>query len=88
MGGYQLLHFYTTSHVSRLKLLAQPFVPTLRRYTKENYEHHAEEKAPTTAEEFVRVAEEMVEQKEHQGTDYNFESVKENFKVSWERELS
>ncbi|XP_059283676.1 uncharacterized protein LOC132617421 isoform X2 [Lycium barbarum] len=67
MGGYQLLHFYTTSRVSSLKLLARPFVPTLRRYTKESYEHHAEEKAPTTAEEFTRVAEEMAEEKEHQG---------------------
>ncbi|KAK4355223.1 hypothetical protein RND71_024194 [Anisodus tanguticus] len=66
MGGYPL-HYYTISRVSRLKLLARPFVPTLRMYTKENYEHHAEEKAPTTAEEFVRVAEEMAEEKAHQG---------------------
>lgn len=39
-----------------------------QRYTqsiKENYEHHAEEKAPTTAEEFMRVADEMAEDKEH-----------------------
>ncbi|KAJ8542882.1 hypothetical protein K7X08_005405 [Anisodus acutangulus] len=69
MGGYQLLNYYNISRVSRLKLLARPFVPILRMYTKENYEHHAEEKAPTTAEEFVRVAEEMAEEKAHQGFD-------------------
>ncbi|KAF3648222.1 putative mitogen-activated protein kinase kinase kinase 2-like [Capsicum annuum] len=38
-----------------------------QRYSKENYQHHAEEKAPTTEEEFIRVAEEMAEEKEHQG---------------------
>ncbi|KAK6785618.1 hypothetical protein RDI58_019073 [Solanum bulbocastanum] len=41
--------------------------PRSARYSKENYDHHAEEKAPTTAEEFTRVAEEMAEEKEHQG---------------------
>ncbi|KAK4714935.1 hypothetical protein R3W88_020842 [Solanum pinnatisectum] len=68
MGGYQFLYFYT---ISRIKLLARPrrpsFLDTIRRYSKENYGHHAEEKAPTTAEEFTRVAEEMAEEKEHQG---------------------
>ncbi|CAN4103990.1 unnamed protein product [Withania somnifera] len=68
MGGYQLVLLYTTSRISRLKLLTSPFVPSsLRRYSKENYEHHSEEKAPTTEEEFIRVAEEMAEEKEHQG---------------------
>ncbi|OIT26168.1 PREDICTED: uncharacterized protein LOC109215664 [Nicotiana attenuata] len=70
MSGYKLLYFYSTSHVSRLKQRLVPFVPisVLRKYTqsiKENYEHHAEEKAPTTAEEFMRVADEMAEDKEH-----------------------
>ncbi|MCD7452436.1 hypothetical protein HAX54_016543 [Datura stramonium] len=68
MSGYQLLQFYTTSRVSRLGLLARPFVPPfVRRYSKENYQHHAEEKAPTTAEEFIRVAEEMAEERKQQG---------------------
>ncbi|KAG5597903.1 hypothetical protein H5410_039135 [Solanum commersonii] len=71
MGGYnQFLYYYTISRVSRIKLLARPgqpfFLDTIRRYSKENYDHHAEEKAPTTAEEFTRVAEEMAEEKEHQ----------------------
>nr|XP_009787881.1 PREDICTED: uncharacterized protein LOC104235767 [Nicotiana sylvestris] len=70
ISGFKLLYFYSTSHVSRLKQRLVPFVPisVLRRYTqsiKENYEHHAEEKAPTTAEEFMRVADEMAEDKEH-----------------------
>ncbi|KAM3302538.1 putative protein isoform X2 [Capsicum chacoense] len=68
MSGNQLVYFYTTSCVCRLKFLARPFVPTfVRRYSKENYQQHAEEKAPTTEEEFIRVAEEMAEEKEHQG---------------------
>ncbi|XP_049344561.1 uncharacterized protein LOC125808925 [Solanum verrucosum] len=72
MGGYnQFLYYYTISRVSRIKLLARPrqpfFLDAIRRYSKENYDHHAEEKAPTTAEEFTRVAEEMAEEKEHQG---------------------
>ncbi|XP_055824670.1 uncharacterized protein LOC129893203 [Solanum dulcamara] len=68
MGIYQFLYFYTTSSLSPLKLLARRpvFLATIRRYSKENYEHHAEEKAPTTAEEFIRVAEEMAEEKEEQ----------------------
>lgn len=50
-----------------------------QRYSKENYEHHAEEKAPTTEEEFNRVAEEMAEEKEQQnGMNSNFEQGKEN----------
>nr|XP_004244345.1 uncharacterized protein LOC101264953 [Solanum lycopersicum] len=69
MGAYnQFLYF---CNISRIKLLARPrqpfFLNTIRRYSKENYDHHAEEKAPTTAEEFTRVAEEMAEEKQHQG---------------------
>ncbi|TMW98773.1 hypothetical protein EJD97_003508 [Solanum chilense] len=69
MGAYN--QFLYLCNISRIKFLARPrqpfFLNTIRRYSKENYDHHAEEKAPTTAEEFTRVAEEMAEEKQHQG---------------------
>ncbi|KAG8386184.1 hypothetical protein BUALT_Bualt03G0122600 [Buddleja alternifolia] len=65
MGGH-ILSLYTTSHASRIRNLTANLPISIRRYTQRKKEdisgHLVEERAPSTAEEFERVAEEKSRQ--------------------------
>ncbi|KAI3456980.1 hypothetical protein Pfo_013643 [Paulownia fortunei] len=99
MGGH-LLSLYSASQASRIKRLTTNLPLSIRRYNKQgkkesNIGHGVEERAPSTAEEFERVAEEMTRQgfasqtvekaqdggeEATVGDDSTFESVKEAYK--------